>query len=78
MKTCTRCGLTRDLRDFNFKYRVLGKRQAYCRDCSRKYVREHYARNQEYYVRKALARNKGRRRMLLDRVLEFLSAHPCI
>lgn len=69
-KMCPDCRQMREAGEFNFKRRETGLRQVYCRDCSRKYVREHYARNRHYYVRKAVDRNRVRRRDLMDRILE--------
>ena len=77
-KTCPRCGQTLDVAEFNFKDRATGRRQVYCRQCSRKYIREHYERNTDYYVKKAMARNRVQRRALMDRILGYLRAHPCV
>ena len=41
-------------------------------------MREHYERNRQYYIQKAIARNRTRRRELLDRVLQYLESHPCV
>jgi hypothetical protein len=77
-KCCPGCGETRDDAAFNFKNRSKGRRQVYCRDCSRRYVRDHYARNKDYYLRKARARNRMQRLRLLDRILDYLNTHPCV
>jgi hypothetical protein len=78
VKTCTRCGRTLDLAEFNFKHRARGTFQSYCKECSRAYVRDHYARNTDYYIRKARARNKLERQALGRKVLDFLREHPCV
>lgn len=77
-RLCPGCGETRALSEFNWKDRAKGKPQVYCKECSRRYLRDHYERNRPYYVRKARVRNRAVRRSLLDRVLEYLSTHPCI
>jgi len=77
-KLCPRCGQTLELAAFNFKHRATGRRQPYCRACSRLYIREHYERNKPYYIEKAVRRNRIQRRELMDRVLEYLLAHPCV
>jgi hypothetical protein len=66
------------LDEFNFKDRATGRRQVYCKDCSSQYVREHYIRHRDYYVRKAMIRNRLRRHDLLDQLLDYLRAHPCV
>ncbi len=78
MQMCPGCGRELSFAHFNFKRRVDGRLQVYCRDCSRAYIREHYTANREYYVRKASLRNRRLRNELLDRVLEYLRAHPCV
>ena len=77
-KTCTRCRGTLDEADFNFKNRARGRLHSHCKTCSRALVRDHYARNTEYYVSKAVARNRTRRRALLDRIVAYLQSHPCV
>jgi hypothetical protein len=77
-KLCPGCGQVRQGDEFNFQRRATGLRQVYCRTCSRAYVREHYARNRDYYVRKAVYRNRVQRRDLMDRILEYLRCHPCV
>jgi len=59
VKTCPRCRQELPLAEFNFKNRARGRRQVYCRACSRAYIRDHYTRNRQYYIDKAFAR-KGR------------------
>jgi hypothetical protein len=46
--------------------------------CSRAYVRDHYQRNQAYYVRKAMSRNAVRHRTAAEYVLAYLRDHPCV
>src|SRR5947209_10694251 len=77
-KTCTRCRRTLNQAEFNFKNRARGRRHSHCKSCSRALVRDHYSRNTEYYVNKAVARNRLRRRALLDRLVAYLQAHPCV
>jgi hypothetical protein len=77
MKTCPTCGVLA-LTEFNFKNRALGRRQLYCRACSRAYVRDHYARNRQYYIDKAQARNPVERHALRQQVLSYVAVHPCV
>jgi hypothetical protein len=77
-RTCTRCRRTLEEADFNFKNRASGRLHSHCKSCSRALVRDHYSRNTEYYVTKAVARNRTRRRALLDRLVTYLQSHPCV
>jgi hypothetical protein len=65
-RVCTRCLEEKEITEFNFKDKRRGRRQIYCRDCTREQVRGHYHANIDYYLRKALQtknnRKKGRTR----------------
>jgi hypothetical protein len=75
---CPGCGTECEPANFNFKDRATGRRQVYCRECSRRYGREHYQRNTAYYTAKARKRNPVDRQALHLRVLEYLACHPCV
>ena len=77
-KVCPGCSHVYELSDFNFKERNTGRRQVYCRECSRRYGRDHYQRNTAYYTAKARKRNSVDRPALRLRVLEYLASHPCV
>ena len=64
--------------EFNFKNRATGRRQPYCKPCSRAYVRDHYSRNKRYYVDKAQARKAFYLPRLHEHLLEYLRTHPCV
>src|SRR5215472_1161757 len=78
MRTCPRCGRSLPPAEFNFKVRRTGRRQVYCRGCSRELIRDHYRRNVGYYVAKARARNAITRQAFHDRILAYLAEHPCV
>jgi hypothetical protein len=77
-KICPGCSVVREPREFNVKDRNTGRRQVYCRECSRRYGRDHYQRNRTYYIAKASKRNPIDRRAVRMRVLEYLASHPCV
>ncbi len=49
MKRCSECKAILPLRQFHFKNRARGRRQAKCKDCSKMYSRIHYAKNAAQY-----------------------------
>ena len=55
MKECTKCYKVKELNEFDVK--STGYIYNYCKDCRRKYIREHYNKNKDYYLKKA-KRNK--------------------
>ena len=74
---CSKCLRILDESEFNWKYRNI-KLQYHCKECSRKYIRQHYLNNTRYYLDKASKRNK----MVKERAYAFLGpyllSHPCV
>jgi hypothetical protein len=77
-KTCPGCNTTKPLTEFNWKCKALGVRQVRCRCCTAAQVRRHYKRNRHYYITKARARNNCVYQDQRERVLAYLSEHPCV
>jgi chorismate-pyruvate lyase len=50
----------------------------HCRECSRKYIREHYRNNKKYYIDKAHKRNIEIRQKSLSYIGSFLRSHRCV
>ena len=65
-RACSRCHLAKPLSEFNFKQKVRGIRQPYCRDCGKELTRDHYRRRKQLYLRRNLRSYSERRQMVLD------------
>src|SRR3989344_2620710 len=78
MKGCSRCKEEKVLEEFNFKVKLKGTRSYQCRDCSRLYVRSHYERNKEYYLKKAHRNNTALRQKVREYLWTYLSTLPCV
>ena len=76
-KTCPHCKRTLALTDFNWKLKG-EKRASYCKECSRKYIKNHYLRNRKYYLQKARSRNKQIRNRAYQYIASFMLSHPCV
>ena len=63
--------------DFNWKKKNV-RRATYCKNCSRKYIKEHYVRNKQYYLEKARKRNSETRERIYEYLGFYLSSHPCV
>jgi len=77
MKRCGECKAILPLRQFHFKNRARGRRQAKCKDCQKIYSRNHYAKNAAQYSnyrRANTARYRARNKRI---VCWFLSRHAC-
>lgn len=78
MRTCTKCGVEKELTEYNFKYKSRGIRNVQCKDCSRLYIRNHYYNHKVYYLKKAYVRNTAVRKILRKYVNDYLLTHPCV
>jgi len=78
VKICSRCNKAKPITEFNYKFKKLGIRQKACRECTRSEIRNHYKNNREYYLHKALSRNKKVRDRNRKYILKYLSTHSCV
>ncbi len=78
MKICIRCKQEKDIVEFNFKFKSKGIRQAQCRTCTRWYIKQHYYKNKEYYLKKAHRNNSSIRQRVREHLWQYLSSHPCV
>jgi recombinational DNA repair protein (RecF pathway) len=75
-KRCTRCGETKPLTEFNRKDR--GRLQGYCRACNSAYLKEHYAKNKEYYAAKARKNTRLSKINAITYIWRYFETHPCV
>lgn len=78
MKICCRCKKNKAVEEFNFKYKKKKIRQKACKECTRKEIRNHYQKNRDYYLKKALARNNEKREEIRAYIWAYLEKHPCV
>jgi len=76
-RKCTRCLEEKPITEFNFKDKRRGKRQIYCRTCTREQVRRHYHANIDYYVSKAYRRKSIGKQEEQEKIGKYLELHPC-
>lgn len=77
-KWCSRCARFKPVHDFAFHDRVTGRRQHRCRMCQAALRREHYLRNREHYIARAVRQGRQRRDEQVALVHDYLRSHPCI
>lgn len=77
MKICLKCKEQKDLAEFNFKIRAKGTKQAHCKICTRLYVKQHYYKNKDYYLKKAHRNNVILRKSVQDYLWGYLGSHFC-
>ncbi len=76
MKTCSICKQEKQDVEFSIKNRSTGQLNYSCKECHKKYAREHYRNNHEYYLEKQKERREN-----CDtprRLFEYLLSHPCV
>lgn len=66
------------IEEFSWKYKAKGIRCATCRECMRLYIRSHYKRNTEYYIKKAGRKRRAFLTATRKKLFNYLSTHPCV
>src|SRR5215469_16911046 len=78
-KICPGCGQERDAeKDFRWRYKDRGIRQARCRYCQAESNKAHYQNNKQVYLDRAKSRNDRIIEENQRRLYAYLSAHPCV
>lgn len=78
MKTCTKCEVRKDVSEFAWKNKKKGRRSPVCKECMRKYVRNHYANNANEYKRRSFEKNKRHRKEVRQFIWDYLFEHHCV
>jgi hypothetical protein len=74
---CSHCGIIKPSTEFNWK--IIGiKKAKQCKECSRAYIRNHYARNKKYYLLKAQLRNARIKNETINYIGLYLTTHNCV
>jgi hypothetical protein len=75
---CTKCGNERDEQLFSFRNKQDGIRHGVCKLCVRLQNNAHYDGNKSTYKRRAIKNRKRYYVENVNRVVEYLSTHPCV
>lgn len=77
-KKCVKCGVTKSITQFNFKNKAKGKRNARCKECTRRDIMSAYYKNRDHYIKYRVRRNQEVRKEVHRFLFEYLSKHPCV
>lgn len=77
-QVCSTCRIEKPLEEFPVRRDRASGRGTICLECGRAYRRLHYARNREYYVRKAGRRRRAQDALMLRTLIAYLQQHPCV
>jgi len=78
MKTCYRCEESKPLSEYSLRDKARQVLHNVCKDCHRKYRREHYLKNRQKYIDKAVQTNKRTINRNRPYIVEWLKSHPCV
>lgn len=77
MKTCSKCGLSKDESEFSWSIRGL-KKHSVCKPCRAAERLDYYQRNKEKELKYKHGRQKDKREDARHFVFSYLSRHPCV
>lgn len=73
MKVCKKCLIEKEVEEFSFKNKKIGKRQVYCKECFVSLRKESYEKNKKHYLGKA----KSRKKEIVDWIFEMKKTMKC-
>lgn len=77
-RVCSKCNTSKIITEFPFRNKSRGTRHSYCLLCGRQWVKNHYAANARYYIKKARDRRKRVINELNGKLYDYLEQHPCV
>ena len=77
-KTCTKCGLEKDITEYSWKSQKLQTKVSACKTCTRKYVKTHYENNKEEYLLRANNHRQRRKKINFGKIAEYFKEHHCV
>lgn len=76
--TCRDCREDKPDTEFHLKSAAAGLRHTLCKQCSRAYSARHYRENADDYKRRGLVNARAKRRLLQQKLYQYLLEHPCV
>lgn len=77
MQLCSKCHIEKPESEFHFN-KSKNRLSAHCVVCHKQYMKSHYDRRKQYYVDKALVRNKKVQDENRKKLWDYLLVHPCV
>ena len=78
MKTCSKCGIEKEVADFPWKSKPRGVRGSWCKACQREYSLGHYKDNTTKYLDKAKISNAKAIKRNKEFIVEYLRNNSCV
>ena len=77
-KVCTACKIAKDLDQFAISRKKADGRTNLCRPCKKGYNADYYARTKEVHNPGRYERLRAAREEIRNKVMQYLSEHPCV
>jgi hypothetical protein len=78
MKRCNSCGIEKEEKEFNYRYKTLGIRHPTCKECQKGFRKNWYEGSaKEKHLENVKARKLRVRDEAREYVYQYLSSHPC-
>lgn len=77
-KTCSNCGISKNIESFNWQSKAKNKRHSKCSDCTKEISSAHYQDNKEIYKKRARTFTKQKIEENQEKIYTHLSKNPCI
>jgi hypothetical protein len=78
MKPCQKCHVPKDEEEYSWRFKVLGKRDAICKECRKKYNDQYFSGPaKERHLEQVRERKQVAREHAREYLLNYLSTHPC-
>src|SRR5215212_6109427 len=77
-RKCDHCGETKEIEEFNWRYKALGIRHNTCRECMKWFNRRYFKGSaHEEHLKNVRERKTVAREVAREYVLNYLATHPC-
>ena len=76
-RTCTKCGLEKDIEEFPLRNQFTQRRQSYCKDCRSDLGKAWYENNKDYQKANAKKHSTEYRDAMREYLWNYLLTHPC-
>ena len=78
-RKCDHCKETKNIEEFNWKYKALGVRHDTCRECMKWFVRRYFQGSaHDEHLKNVKERKTAAREVAKQYVWDYLSTNPCI
>lgn len=78
MKRCSGCKVEKTEDQFNKSATRKDGLQPYCRECNKHRAKHYYANNREAHIKNIVDRKRQTIKENQDRLIQYLSEHPCV